>query len=217
MKTIYAVCPFCKSNRLPDKQTVERVVFDNAYFFAGYSDNILYVKRYMDFMDGLFGNVFHNLRYGIMQYNYLDKIKYASGDMIDFIELTYNVRMFREQVINRIVTEIPYNKTKVELYLNDMMYYGQQLDYGYLGEEMVDQDGFDVVRETFFYVNYNEATEPIFTFLERIETIIDTVHVDNRICNDLYAVYELYIQVVRRIPIERRLTFGANHILGGCD
>lgn len=214
MKTIYVVYPFCKADRLPNKGTIDRIVFDNSYFFIGYSSSILYVRKYMDFIDALFGNVFHNLKYGIMEFDYPDDIIYRSDDMLYYIQTTYEFTLFLEQEVNRIVTEIPYNKKIVEFYMTDMMYYGQQMDYAYLGGELVDEDGYDFVREIFFYVNYTAGTSPIFEFLERLENIIDTVHVDNMICSDLYAVYELYIQVIRMVTTERRIGFDTGNIFG---
>ena len=118
---LYTIHPLIMSDSIPSIDTKEYLVSKYFYLFNAYSTNFFKLKNYMDFINNNFDNVFENLGYRIMNYEYPSDLE-DDLDIINWInkhyKLTGSVELDYYYSIDKNVAYDYVSKQKMYVYMN---------------------------------------------------------------------------------------------------
>lgn len=123
MQTIYTI-----TSPNPSGQVCRcaNIIAKNWYLFKVYSDNISLIKRYIQYINGMFDNAFDALNIEVTSYDIPDNVMFDSGYMSDYINAQYglsNDDIFTFEM--HLIVESEYNEVlgkTIEVMTNDFGY-----------------------------------------------------------------------------------------------
>lgn len=123
MQTIYTLT----SPKVTDQLcNCANIIAKNWYMFKVYSDNIGLMKRYIQYINGMFDNAFDTLSIDVTSYDIPDNVMFDSGYMSDYINTQYG--LFGDDALTfemHLIVEDEYNEVlgkTIEVMTNELGY-----------------------------------------------------------------------------------------------
>lgn len=123
MQTIYTITS--PKTLLPRDEYAAKIAA-NWYMFKVYSNNVGLIRRYIQYINGIFNDAFNELEISITSYDIPDNVMFDSGYMSDYINHKYNLKgddIFTFEM--HLIVEGEYNEVlgkTIEVMTNDFGY-----------------------------------------------------------------------------------------------